>query len=556
VIKTKVVSVDGQNIEIIDGLDGITNGVSFNGKFFGGSNNDYFEVNHNVGELELFGEQGNDVFFLKAQLQERPGGTGEAGTGRPVDGTGTEVAELAGGMISAGAGDDQNQIEAGDKDVLIDYVENNRVEIFGGSGFDTVVVAGTALDDTFYVFNDNDGRQYIYGAGLKIEDIQGVERLALITGSGNDTVFLYGLDQSLSMLINTGSGDDRVILGGGEETFEVRYPASNAVYTVEQDVLEDVFLAETIDYNDLIFERRNGLSLNDKQEGWREFYGKWVNTGLSEDDLAAVTIDIAHWNLLEANLAVGLKLFAQAIEKANSSSRVVSLWNRYFADRTAFLTSVNELEQELQSTNASRWGLQTIDVTTRRTGFLGLFKTTTWSSAMYPAVVNGFNPKMPTDIEFETLAGVVSQGRDFFAGGRSLDQILFDTYLRPVVAYTIWGDMVLAEQVRQGTGLGSPRVESWGYEPDLYKGDLYTHQIPAGGRWMPHISGEQGVWIDTKIYSQGIGENLFWDLVTLFYDVDSPAPDSVINIVQNFEARSAVGAASYRFDELPERVVQ
>ena len=125
--------------------------------------------------------------------------------------------------------------------MLINYIENNRVEIFGGSGFDTVVVAGTALDDTFYIFTDNDGRQYLYGAGLKLENIDGIERLAVITGAGNDTVYLYGLDERLTLLLNLGSGDDRLIVGGPEETFHVTYPASNAVYTVQQQILTDVF---------------------------------------------------------------------------------------------------------------------------------------------------------------------------------------------------------------------------------------------------------------------------------------------------------------------------
>ena len=158
VIDTRLVSVDGRLIEIVDGIDGITPGVSFNATFFGGTEKDYFEVNNNVGSVALFGEQGDDTIFLKAQLQERVGGSGDAGTGRPVDGsTNMVVDEIDGGMITAGAGDDQNQILATDtNDVLIDYVEKNRVEIFGGSGFDTVVVArARPWATTFYIFTDN-----------------------------------------------------------------------------------------------------------------------------------------------------------------------------------------------------------------------------------------------------------------------------------------------------------------------------------------------------------------------------------------------------------------
>ncbi len=143
VIKTMTVSVKGQLVEVIAGDSGVTNGVSFNAQFFGGRGDDYFEVNHNIGVLQLFGEAGDDTFFLKALLQAKSGG-------------GTE--ELGGGEISAGAGDINNNIEKDESNILINYLENNRVEIFGGSGFDTVVVAGTALSDTFYIYTDASNR--------------------------------------------------------------------------------------------------------------------------------------------------------------------------------------------------------------------------------------------------------------------------------------------------------------------------------------------------------------------------------------------------------------
>ncbi|MCA9172590.1 MAG: hypothetical protein KDB23_33225, partial [Planctomycetales bacterium] len=60
-------------VDVVDGLDGITNGVSFNGYFYGGTGDDYFEVTHNVGALELYGESGDDMFFLKSILQETGG---------------------------------------------------------------------------------------------------------------------------------------------------------------------------------------------------------------------------------------------------------------------------------------------------------------------------------------------------------------------------------------------------------------------------------------------------------------------------------------------------
>ena len=77
VTDTVTVEIDGQKIEVVNGDDGITAGVSFNAMFFGGGGDDYFEVNHNVGVLDLFGESGDDTFFLKAHRQLRGAATEE-----------------------------------------------------------------------------------------------------------------------------------------------------------------------------------------------------------------------------------------------------------------------------------------------------------------------------------------------------------------------------------------------------------------------------------------------------------------------------------------------
>ncbi|MEC8428700.1 MAG: hypothetical protein VXZ35_09750, partial [Pseudomonadota bacterium] len=84
VLETETVTVDGRQIDVVKGDEGITAGVSYNGYFYGGSGDDYFEVNHNIGVLSLFGESGDDTFFLRAHLQS--------------DGT-----EMDGGNVTAGA---------------------------------------------------------------------------------------------------------------------------------------------------------------------------------------------------------------------------------------------------------------------------------------------------------------------------------------------------------------------------------------------------------------------------------------------------------------------
>jgi len=297
---TRVTTPSGETIEVIDGAEGVTAGVRFNAAFFGGDDNDYFEVNHNIGALQLFGEAGDDMFFMRSQLTNDP----DVGPG----------VELGGGQITAGAGDLQNEQAPGEKDVLINYLQNNRVEIFGGSGFDTLVVAGTSLADQFYVFTDNEGRQYVYGAGLKLEGVSGVERLALVTGAGDDEVYLYGLVEELTLLLNLGSGNDRVIVGGEDQQFQVTYPEASSVYTVQQQVMRDVLQGQELTYNDVVFKRHDwSLDQPKIEAAFQQFYKTWLN----EED--PVVIDRDHWRLLEANLAVALKLFAQGVDKSRNA---------------------------------------------------------------------------------------------------------------------------------------------------------------------------------------------------------------------------------------------
>ena len=66
----------------------------------------------------------------------------------------------------------------------------------------------------------------IYGAGLKIRNVRGVERFLLLTGAGADTVYVYGVLEGTQVLINTGSGADTVEFGGPARTFSISRPAA------------------------------------------------------------------------------------------------------------------------------------------------------------------------------------------------------------------------------------------------------------------------------------------------------------------------------------------
>ncbi|WP_413431152.1 beta-propeller fold lactonase family protein [Crateriforma spongiae] len=195
-------------------VEDITNGVSYPASFFGGSGSDYFEVNHNVAPINLYGEDGDDTFFLYAHLQRV-----DADESQPV----------ALGQIVVNSAE-------GERDIL-SYVENAPVKINGGAGIDTLVIVGTPAGDKFIVYVEMveqvvDGIaqmvpvQRIYGAGLILEEVVNVERLILLTGAGDDEIYVNSTLPELDLQINPGSGDDVVHVGGDSQTLDVVIPES------------------------------------------------------------------------------------------------------------------------------------------------------------------------------------------------------------------------------------------------------------------------------------------------------------------------------------------
>lgn len=206
----------GEVIDIIDGETGISDGVTVQSQFFGGEQDDYFEVNRNRGRLALYGDNGDDTFFLRAHLVE----SGD---------------ELESDKVSASAGDVDGNVADSDNDALVNYLRNNEVDIIGGGGFDTLIIAGTATADTFYIFTefvDGEEIQRIYGAGLNVARIDSVERLMILTAGGDDKVYLYGTLEGQELLINTGGGDDTVYVGGDSIDFTIEIPAATNVEAV------------------------------------------------------------------------------------------------------------------------------------------------------------------------------------------------------------------------------------------------------------------------------------------------------------------------------------
>src|SRR6185436_3297611 len=354
----------------------------------------------------------------------------------------------------------------------------------------------------------------------------------------------------------------------------------SAVYTVEQNVTKDVATTSSTALNHVFFDKYDNMTLADKQKAWREFYYRWIippnGQYLSQipdqlpDEAMAVTIDETHWRLLEANVALGLKLFAQGVEMAvDTPINGTTLWSlptnfsfQGFVDaynqRNAYVANMNAFESAVYSANSqSEWrNMSYTQVGTRTVySWFGFVSDTypVYGTNIYSALLNDTAPELPETIDFSTLAGIAPT-TNMYAGSRQLDKVLYQEYLRPIVAYSIWGDFIRSDQMRLGTGLTDQRIGNWGYEPDFYGSDLvYTNEVPVGGGTLAHISGESGVWAPDSFYNQADpGARMFWDLVSLFYDVSAPK-DVAINVVQNFVGQTQRDSASYRFDDLAQR---
>ncbi|MDC0264748.1 calcium-binding protein, partial [Verrucomicrobia bacterium] len=220
VLETELVLVEGKEVAVVVE---ITNGASFELKIYGGEGDDYFEVNHNVADIELYGDNGSDTFFVKALLTFN-----QDEDLVELENSVTTVSAVA-GEGSEDSQKDGNDTREVDLDALV-YVENANVKIDGGAGFDSVAVVGTVLADTFYIFTElnenNQVVQRIYGAGVKLQELLNVERIQVITGAGDDRVFVYGVDLGpvADLLVNTGTGSDSVVLGGPARKIDLNFP--------------------------------------------------------------------------------------------------------------------------------------------------------------------------------------------------------------------------------------------------------------------------------------------------------------------------------------------
>lgn len=257
---------------------GMSHGVTYNTDFFGGAGDDYFEINHNAGKVGLHGESGNDLFYVQAHLMI---------TGKDTNGKVSYDYLVPKGDSSINLSEsDQNgdYVEGENEDAYSDTVinqlstvSNHSVTIDGGSGFDALGIGTTPLDDTLYVYTEEEQNEAgewvkvlrIYGAGLQLEQVVNVERIVLLTGQGNDTIYVNSLEAENWLEIYTGAGDDTVYVGGDAQQFSVEIPPNVEAFSIDlpkQWFMGNVASLVTADTNDMASEAQQdykAMSLDD-----------------------------------------------------------------------------------------------------------------------------------------------------------------------------------------------------------------------------------------------------------------------------------------------------
>jgi len=160
------------SIEVTRGW--LSNGISEPMTINGGIGDDTFTVYHNKAVLSLNGDEGDDIFEVRAFAL--------AGSQEPQ----RERTDLSGG-----AGAD-----------TIRYAVNAPVNINGGDGFDTLIVIGTEFGDDFVITDDG-----VFGAGLNVNFVN-IESLRVDGAEGDDRFFLQSTKETVFTELFGGLGND------------------------------------------------------------------------------------------------------------------------------------------------------------------------------------------------------------------------------------------------------------------------------------------------------------------------------------------------------------
>ena len=162
----------------------MTNGNSDDLFIMGGAGNDTFEVDHNSAMLYLHGGAGISLFILNTFLVLRNNPSNPS-----------QITNL-------------NTIFGGSGNNRYEYLQNAPVDIVGGSGYNTIVIVGTPIGDTFVI-----GNNYIAGAGRMV-NFSNIQSIEVDSAGGDDTIYILATDPNLTTTINGGPGDNTIHIGG------------------------------------------------------------------------------------------------------------------------------------------------------------------------------------------------------------------------------------------------------------------------------------------------------------------------------------------------------
>ncbi|MEO0465131.1 MAG: hypothetical protein AAF216_01205 [Pseudomonadota bacterium] len=224
----------------------------------GGSGADEFTVYSNQAELRLEGDDGNDIFTVRAFALALVDSNGdlildENGLPQPIIGAnGFSIDRPV--DVRTGGGNDE-----------VRYNVNAPVSIEGGTGFDKVVILGTEFADDFVITDEG-----ILGAGLNVR-YDTIEVIEVDGLEGDDEFFVQSTAFGVSYRVIGGLGSDTINVAGDVTedivTLELEGASGAVNHLVTSDDLRyDGLLVDGFDYN--VPREDTGLVVIEESDGF------------------------------------------------------------------------------------------------------------------------------------------------------------------------------------------------------------------------------------------------------------------------------------------------
>ena len=166
----------------------------------GGDGNDTITVYANKAELRLEGDDGDDLFIVRAFALAQT----DAGGNIILDANGVATPLLTSDVSTQG----QMNVKPGDGNDTVQYNINAPVSIDGGNGFDKVVILGTEFPDNFVITKDG-----VSGAGVNVR-FQNIEVLEVDGLEGDDDFYVLSTPVGVATRLIGGLGSDGFNVGG------------------------------------------------------------------------------------------------------------------------------------------------------------------------------------------------------------------------------------------------------------------------------------------------------------------------------------------------------